>query len=142
MQVNKHNNYIRSALAFYALLISFFVPIIAYAYTGVTIVLGAATEANQEFVDQFKIELVNAKRTNLRVNVITLSETERLIDSDDFFDIHQSFRANLNYWDGEKVATADRLLGLTNGRKLPVADRKLSKLRAELKKRKDASGRI
>jgi two-component system, LytTR family, response regulator len=69
-----------------------------------------------------------------------LSETERLIDSDDFFDIHQTYRANLNYWDGEKVATADRLLGLTTGNKLPVADRKLSKLRAELKKRKNKNG--
>jgi len=66
-----------------------------------------------------------------------LSETERLIDSDDFFDIHQTYRVNLNYWDGTKVATADRLLGLTTGVKLPVADRKLAKLRAELRIRKD-----
>jgi DNA-binding LytR/AlgR family response regulator len=69
-----------------------------------------------------------------------LNETERLIDSDDFFDIHQSYRVNLKYWDGEKVATADRLLGLTTGKKLPVADRKLSKLRAELKRRNNKNG--
>jgi ABC-type uncharacterized transport system substrate-binding protein len=60
-------------------MVSLFVPFFAYAYTGVTMVLSVDTPANQEFVDQFKAELANNKHINLRVNVITLSETEKLV---------------------------------------------------------------
>jgi ABC-type uncharacterized transport system substrate-binding protein len=42
-------------------------------------VLSADTPANHEFVDQFKAELANNKHINLRINVITLSKTEKLV---------------------------------------------------------------
>lgn len=54
-------------------------PFFAQAYTGVTIVMNAQTPANLEFVDEFNAELAKNKQINLRVNVITLPETERLV---------------------------------------------------------------
>ncbi|MDZ4212008.1 MAG: ABC transporter substrate binding protein [Methylotenera sp.] len=47
-------------------------PFFAHAYTGVTIVMNAPTQANIEFVEQFKAELAERKHIHLRVNVITL----------------------------------------------------------------------
>lgn len=54
-------------------------PNIAWAYTGVTIILSASTPTNLEFVDHFKDELVTSKNTALRVKVIDLQETEKLV---------------------------------------------------------------
>lgn len=54
-------------------------PIFAQAYTGVTIVFSAQTQANQEFIDTFKTELANNKNNNLKVKIITLQETEKLV---------------------------------------------------------------
>lgn len=55
------------------------VPHLAQAYTGVTIVINAPTPVNLEFVEYFKNELVSTKNTNLRVNVVVLKETEKLV---------------------------------------------------------------
>lgn len=54
-------------------------PFLAQAYTGVTIVLSALTTANQEFVKNFKDELVRISAVNLRVKVIDLQEAEKLV---------------------------------------------------------------
>lgn len=77
-----YNHYFLKSLASFTLIISLFVPFFAHAYTGVTIVLSGATSENQEFVDQFKAELANNKHINLRFNVISLSETEKLVVSE------------------------------------------------------------
>ena len=62
-----------------ALALGLLVPNFAQAYTGITIVMSASTVANTEFVEAFKLELINAKSTNLRVKVIDLSEVEKLV---------------------------------------------------------------
>lgn len=54
-------------------------PLSAYAYTGVTIVISAQTQVNQEFIDTFKTELANNKNNNLKVKVVALHETEKLV---------------------------------------------------------------
>jgi putative tryptophan/tyrosine transport system substrate-binding protein len=51
----------------------------AQAYTGVTIVMGAATPTNLEFIDNFRQELINEKQLNLKVKVINLEEVEKLV---------------------------------------------------------------
>lgn len=61
------------------LVLCLFLPVFAQAYTGVTIVLSAPTQANLEFVDQFKAELANTKNLNLRVKVLELPDNERLV---------------------------------------------------------------
>jgi putative ABC transport system substrate-binding protein len=66
-------------LACVMLVLGLFVPFAVHAYTGVTIVMSVQTPANLEFVDQFNAELAKDKQVNLRVNVITLSDTERLV---------------------------------------------------------------
>ncbi|MDO9205591.1 ABC transporter substrate-binding protein [Methylotenera sp.] len=53
-------------------------PFFAHAYTGVTIVMNAPTQANIEFVEQFKAELAERKHIHLRVNVITLPVAGKL----------------------------------------------------------------
>ena len=68
-----------SVLACVMLVLGLFVPIFAHAYTGVTIVMSLETPANLEFVDQLKVELARNKLVNLRVNVITLPDTEKLV---------------------------------------------------------------
>jgi putative tryptophan/tyrosine transport system substrate-binding protein len=73
----KHNN--RHRLAHFILALGFLTPFLANAYTGITIVLSAQTQANQEFIDAFKAELVSAKNTSLRIKVIELREAEKLI---------------------------------------------------------------
>lgn len=72
-------NDIKATLTRIALMLSLFVPIFAQAYTGITIVMSAPTQVNLEFVDQFKAELSKANHSNLRVNVITLPENEKLV---------------------------------------------------------------
>ncbi len=61
------------------LMLGLLVPHLAQAYTGVTIVINAPTPVNLEFVEYFKNELVSTKNTNLRVNVVVLKETEKLV---------------------------------------------------------------
>lgn len=65
-----------------ALALSLFSPFIAYAYTGITIVLSSPTLVNQEFVEHFKDELANTKNTNLKVRVIDLQEVDKLVVTD------------------------------------------------------------
>lgn len=80
MLVNIHKkNCLNTVLAFVMLVLGVCVPFFAYAYTGVTIVMNAQTPSNTEFVDQFNAELAKNKQVNLRVNVITLPDTERLV---------------------------------------------------------------
>ena len=62
-----------------ALSFSLFLPSIASAYSGVTIILSAPTSTNLEFVEHFRDELINSKNTALRVTVIDLQETEKLV---------------------------------------------------------------
>jgi putative tryptophan/tyrosine transport system substrate-binding protein len=62
-----------------AIVLGLLAPMIAQAYTGITIVMSAPSEANLEFVETFKVELINAKSTNLRVKVIDLSQVEKLV---------------------------------------------------------------
>lgn len=66
-------------LAFLALMLGFFVPILAHAYTGITIVISAPTPANTEFIEDFKEELISGKNTNLHVKIIELQEAEKLV---------------------------------------------------------------
>ncbi len=56
-----------------------FAPFLAHAYTGITIVLSANTQMNQEFVEHFREELIATKNTALRVKVIDLQETDKLV---------------------------------------------------------------
>jgi ABC-type uncharacterized transport system substrate-binding protein len=60
-------------------MLSICMPILANAYTGVTIVISANTPTNNEFIEDFKEELVSGKDTNLRVKVIELQEAEKLV---------------------------------------------------------------
>ncbi len=68
------------------------------------------------------VYMENREEHNISGN---LSETMRLIDSDYFFDIHQSYRINLKFWDGKEIDRDSRLIGLTVGISLPVAILKL-----------------
>ena len=52
---------------------------LTHAYSGITIVLSADTRVYQEFVTHFKQELISAKHTDLRVKVIDLQESDKLI---------------------------------------------------------------
>jgi putative tryptophan/tyrosine transport system substrate-binding protein len=49
------------------------------AYTGITIVMSTASSANMEFVDEFKAQLDANKTHTMKVNVIDLSQEEKLI---------------------------------------------------------------
>ncbi|MES2547052.1 MAG: ABC transporter substrate binding protein [Pseudomonadota bacterium] len=60
-----------------ALIVSMCCPALSHAYTGVTIILSAPSQAYLEFVDHFREELILTKNTALRVKVIDLQETER-----------------------------------------------------------------
>ena len=71
--------WMNAVLACVMLVLGLFVPFLAHAYTGVTIVMSVQTPANLEFVDQFNAELAKNKQINLRVNVITLPDTEKLV---------------------------------------------------------------
>lgn len=77
---NSHKkSYFVNKLACLWLVLSLFVPFLAQAYTGVTIVLSASTPVNQEFVKNFKDELVRMAAINLRINVIDLQEEDKLV---------------------------------------------------------------
>jgi putative tryptophan/tyrosine transport system substrate-binding protein len=75
----RYQNRLAKWIAYSALFLSLVAPIFAYAYTGVTIVINAPTATNLEFVEYFKNELVSTKNTNLRVNVVVLQESEKLV---------------------------------------------------------------
>ena len=76
---NKHKiNSFKKSLAFLTLILWFFVPLQAQAYTGVTIVMGAQTSANEEFIETFKAELAGNKNINLRVKIIVLQDAKKL----------------------------------------------------------------
>ena len=68
----------KTSLAFLTLMLGIFVPLLAQAYTGITIVMSAQTPSNNEFIDTFKAELANTKNSSLRVKVINLQEVEKL----------------------------------------------------------------
>lgn len=72
------NKRVVKALALLAL-ISGFVPFLAQAYTGVTVVVSAETPVNAEFVESFKEALASGKNGSLRVKVIDLQEVEKLV---------------------------------------------------------------
>jgi putative tryptophan/tyrosine transport system substrate-binding protein len=74
LKENKNN--LMKKLAQFALFVCFFVPFLAQAYTGVTIVISAATSTNLEFVEHFKAELAS-KNSLLRVKVIDLQALEQ-----------------------------------------------------------------
>ncbi len=69
-------NGLMKKLAQFALIVGFFVPFLAQAYTGVTIVISAATPTNLEFVEHFNTELAS-KNSLLRVKVINLQALEQ-----------------------------------------------------------------
>jgi putative tryptophan/tyrosine transport system substrate-binding protein len=80
---NGINTCFKKVLVHLALVLGLCLPFLAHAYTGVTIVLSAQTQANQEFIDAFiaelaKLDLANNKNTNLRVKVVVLQEAEKL----------------------------------------------------------------
>lgn len=56
-----------------------FVPGLAEAYTGVTIVFSESSQTNLDFVQKFKEELQADKNSNLKLKVIDLSETDNLV---------------------------------------------------------------
>ena len=66
-------------LTLLALVLSLCSPGFSYAYTGVTIILSSSSQAYVEFVDHFRDELIATKNTALRVKVIDLQETEKLV---------------------------------------------------------------
>jgi putative ABC transport system substrate-binding protein len=74
-----NNRLITNLFASFTLALVLFVPNFARAYTGITIVMGTSTDTNLQFVEAFKMELINAKSTNLRVKVIDLSQVEKLV---------------------------------------------------------------
>jgi len=77
---NKYKNKLAvNVLAFIALMTGFFVPILAHAYTGITIVISTPSSVNTEFIDNFKEELISGKNTNLHVKVIELQVAEKLV---------------------------------------------------------------
>ena len=70
---------VATLLASFILALGSLAPNLAYAYTGITIVMASPTDTNLEFIDAFKLELINSKSTSLRVKVIDLSEAEKLV---------------------------------------------------------------
>ena len=66
-------------LACFTLTLGLFGPFLAHAYNGVTIVMSSTTTANQEFVKNFKDELVRMSAVNLRVKVIDLQDSDKLV---------------------------------------------------------------
>ena len=55
-----------------------FVPFSVQAYTGVTIVMSSASTTNLEFIKKFNEELAANKVQTLRVNVVDMSEVEKV----------------------------------------------------------------
>ena len=62
-----------------AFTIGLLMPYAAHAYSGITIVLSANTSVYQEFVTHFKQEIIALKHSELRVRVIDLQESDKLV---------------------------------------------------------------
>ncbi len=62
-----------------ALLWALCMPILASAFTGITIVMSAPTQTNQAFVEEFKRELANSRNAAIKVRTIDLDESEKLV---------------------------------------------------------------
>lgn len=73
------NKFLAYFLTSLVLLLNLFAPNVAQAYTGISIVMSAPTAANLEFVETFRAELIATKNTNLRIKLIDLSESEKLV---------------------------------------------------------------
>jgi putative tryptophan/tyrosine transport system substrate-binding protein len=50
---------------------------LAFAYTGVTILMATQTPANAEFVDNFRMDLANNKNNGIKVNVVVMQESDK-----------------------------------------------------------------
>ena len=77
MSTDSNDHYWFKKIALLALGVILSCPALSQAYTGVTILLSAPSQAYLEFVDHFKDELILTKNTALRVKVIDMQETER-----------------------------------------------------------------
>ena len=62
----------------FALLVVFCAPILAHAFTGITIVMSAPTQANLGFIEEFKRELANSTNAAVKVRTVDLDESGRL----------------------------------------------------------------
>ncbi len=72
------NKWFTKLSALLVLVLGFFVPLLAEAYSGITIVMSAQTLTNKEFINTFKAELITAKNNSVRVKTINLQEVEKL----------------------------------------------------------------
>ena len=54
-------------------------PILASAFTGITIIMSAPTQTNLAFVEEFKRELANSRNAAIKVRAIDLDESKRLV---------------------------------------------------------------
>lgn len=71
--------YSMHALAMHlALLWTLCVPMLASAFTGITIVMSAPTQTNLAFVDEFKREFANSKNAAVKIRTVDLDGSERL----------------------------------------------------------------
>ena len=61
------------------LIVALLVPNYAHAYTGVTVLMSADTMVNQEFIIHLKEELAGVKGNSLRVKVVDLQESDKLV---------------------------------------------------------------
>ncbi len=64
--------------ACFILLMAALLPLPAFAYTGVTIVMSTASTTNLDFIESFKNALTIDKKQALKVTVINLSEVDQL----------------------------------------------------------------
>lgn len=64
---------------FFASVIIFCCPCVSQAYSGITIILSAPTQAYLEFVEHFKDELINTKNTTLHLKVVNLQDTDNAV---------------------------------------------------------------
>lgn len=62
-----------------ALLWALCMPMLASAFTGITIVMSAPTQTNLAFVEEFKRELANSKNAAIKVRTIDLDASEKLV---------------------------------------------------------------
>lgn len=60
-------------------LLGLLLPVLSHAYSGISIVLNANTPVHQEFALNFKQELIASKHADIKVRVIELNETEKLV---------------------------------------------------------------
>ncbi|MFM9834908.1 MAG: ABC transporter substrate-binding protein [Methylophilaceae bacterium] len=68
-----------NAMVQFALMLVLLLPFGAQAYTGITVVISSSTSANLEFIDNLKEELAMTKNNTLKVKVIELKSSEKLV---------------------------------------------------------------